>query len=295
MLGEQLGYHKSMKTLDLTESRFLDDGAVVLAQGLGTNQSLKSIYFSDCNLMDESLSQLVRCLHHHPFLEELDISFNKCRSSGMNSLTELLLNSSTLKKLAMGFQAFGEAKRIELSSFAGTLGSNNTTLKYLELGGNSLRDDDMMIIVNALCQNQTLETLDLSENRFSNRGIFLMAERMGEIQGLRRITLESNRFDGRAVAELADALTDNMTLEDIEIEKVLTTINYIAWRKLAYHLDLNWGGRRLLHELHEVPLSLWPTILERANHSEKYGLTREVMAPDIVYNFLRVGPFLLQR
>lgn len=33
LLGEQLGYHKSIKTLDLTESRFLDGGAVVLAQG----------------------------------------------------------------------------------------------------------------------------------------------------------------------------------------------------------------------------------------------------------------------
>lgn len=285
--GKILGFHESIENLDKTESRFLDDGASLLAQGLGRNQSLKAVCFSDCNLMDESLSELVKCLHHHPSLEELDISFNKCRSSGMGRLSGLLQHSRSLQRLSMGFQAFGEAKRIDLSSFAGVLESNTTTLKYLDLGGNSLRDDAMIPIANALCQNVTLETLDLSENRLSNRGVSTMVASMGGMHGLRRRVLENNRFDEVAIAELANALTVNMVLEDIEVEGVLKTSSGIAWRKLAYYLDLNWGGRRILFEARDVPLSLWSIILERSNNAVNYDLTREVMSADIVYIIAR--------
>jgi Ran GTPase-activating protein (RanGAP) involved in mRNA processing and transport len=198
-LGKSLAQPASccLKKLDLTDSRFLANGVNLLAQGLAHNKSLSSLSVSECNLMDEQVSVLVRALEYHTSIQELDISFNKCRHFGVNALTSLLLsNVCRLSKLSMDFQAFGECKSINLDPILAAISSSpwpspssisrhGSFLVDLGLGGNSLRDLQMPSLVDALCSNHALEKLDLSENRFTDVGIELLAKRLHEMKGLK--------------------------------------------------------------------------------------------------------------
>jgi Ran GTPase-activating protein (RanGAP) involved in mRNA processing and transport len=297
-LGEQIGSTTSrLEVLDLSETRFVGDGVRHFARGVQSNKALQRLIVTECNLIDEQVAQVIQAFHHHPSIQEVDLSFNKCRSDGMDALVQFL-QTTKLSKLAMGFQAFGEAKRIDLRSLSAALATtNNTCLKYLELGGNSLRDEpDMPFLVRALCVSDTLETLDLSENRFTNKGIAMLAEHLGDMASLRYLLLNDNRFDDAGVQLLANGMasSNNHVLEDIELERQL--VDTEACRHLEYHLDANWGGRGrfLLRNNVIMPLSLWPLVLERPNKPEKYAvLTRFPVAADIIYCLLRDRPWLL--
>lgn len=55
---------------------------------------------------------------------------------------------------------------------------SNSFLKFLDLSRNSLRDDDIVDLVDALVENKTLETLHLDQNLITDRGAKMIAERL---------------------------------------------------------------------------------------------------------------------
>ena len=283
-----------IKKLDLTDSRFIDDASSVMARGLRDNATLEILCLSECNLMDEQISDIVGALVHHPTIRDLDISFNKCRSSGVSALARLIRSDiCKLTKLSMDFQAFGEGKRIEISPILSALSSTNTCpLKQIGLGGNSLRDGDMQTIINTLCENRILQKVDLSENRFSDEGIFSLTERMSEMMGLKHLLLDDNRFGLPGIGALAEALESNTVIVEVEVAQNLKCSD--AWSKVLYYTDLNWGGRRLLHEEVPVPLGLWPLLMERASNGKPEWMSRTPSAQDIIYCLIR-GPAILHR
>ena len=226
----------------------------------------------------------------------------------------------------MSFLAFGAAKQIDLSAFSNALSSNGT-LQELELGGNSLRDDDLPCLVKVLCSSKSkLKSLDLSQNRFTDLSCF--ASRLGEMKHLRWLSIEDNRLNERSLDALLDAFSTpsstpptttttttttsttinrfNFVLEDIEMDNVVEA-NNPKWKLLHYHLDLNWGGRRFLSQQHgnNIPIKLWPRIIERSNNLNTTGddadtdenddnqrLTRKPKSEDIIYYYLQTFPAL---
>ena len=294
-LGESLARSSiRIKKLDLTDSRFIENASAILALALRENVTLDTLCISECNLMDEQIEEIVWALERHPAIRDLDISFNKCRSSGVLALTRLIRSETCkLTNLSMDFQAFGEGKRIDVAPILAALSStNNCPLRELGLGGNSLRDGDMSDLVNTLCTNQTISKLDLSENRFSDHGIQILAEGLPEMKGLRHVILDDNRFGPIGLEAVANALEKNTGIVEIEVSQNLK--NSDAWSRVLYFLDTNWGGRHILQEEHPVPLGLWPLLMGRASQRKPEWMSRTPSAQDIIYCLVR-GPAILHR
>ncbi|CAJ1946258.1 unnamed protein product [Cylindrotheca closterium] len=280
LLGRQIGNRRKLKCLDFSESRFLQDGPWLFAQGLALNCTLETVNFADCNLMDESLAHLVNALHHKQPLANLDISFNKCRSRGVAALANMITHKESLRELSMGFQAFGESKQIELQPLFIALSNSNSKLVRLEIGGNSICDDDVPYLMDMLCINSSVSSLDLSGNRISDAGIQVLSARLNDVKGLRHLALEENNIQSPSLEAMARALKSNLSLSDVELDESLGSsdgVNQESWRKLAYFLDLNWGGRRLINEERDaLPGSLWPLILARASRPQDFNFARDV-------------------
>ena len=286
------GHCCQLQRLDLTDSRFVGNGVEFLAAGLRDNQSLRIICLSDCHLMDEQLAAVVRSLipQKSSALRELDICFNKCRTQGVQALTELVRNSSTLGCLRLGYQAYGQGKSIDVDPLLQVLTTNtNLVLQELELSGNSLRDPAMPSIVNLLQRSHTLKTLDLSDNRFTNQGIEMLASRMNEYQRLQKLLMEDNRFDHVALDRLAHGMQRNFALLELETS-VDKNEPKGSLDKLSYYLDLNWGGRKLLHdETENLKMGLLPLLMGRVNDEQARQKidSRNIQREDILYYFLR--------
>jgi hypothetical protein len=64
---------------------------------------------------------------------------------------------------------------------------------------------------------------------------------------------------------------------------------YILY-ELEYYTALNWAGKRLLQEISNTSIALWPLVLERASKYERMD-----RVANILYYLLRGGPALLYR
>ena len=287
-----------LKSLELVETRFIDDDAVNgLVESLAAHgASLNRIGVIECNLVDEQLGALiggiVQCLENNPdsfSLESLDISFNKGGGSVTNQLSSLL-QASKLKKLAMGFQAFGEGRRIDLSPLFLSI-RQNQYLRELDISGNGIRDVDVSLLVDCLVENRGIEVLDLSQNRFTNDGLRVLARNFIRMPRLVHILLEDIRdMNQESISILADAIlsSNNYTMHTIEVAASL--MEGSTWSNLTGRLDRNWSG---LYEFQDengeinIALPLWPMFAERLCHPHRHGLANRIPdAASILYHLI---------
>jgi Ran GTPase-activating protein (RanGAP) involved in mRNA processing and transport len=286
-----------LEKLDLSDSRFMRPG-FELQMAFQFNQSLKWLSLSECNLQDSELRCILTGLRSHNSISCLDISFNKCglESQAIPYLRRMLQNTHTLTSLNVGFCAFGSGRQVNLSTIFHCLSNpyvSPKSLKILQIGGNNLRDKNMYDVATMLVQNGCLEQLDLSSNRFTDEGIQLLAENLGRMKRLRVLDLEGNDLSVKGVRHLRDNICSNKTIVAIEIDEALS--NTQDGRCLALHLDLNWGGQRILVEKQQhasFPLSLLPSILARANNwdKDKESFEREPSSADVILHFVKKGP-----
>ena len=287
-----------LKSLELVETRFIDDDAVNgLVESLAAHgASLNRIGLTECNLVDEQLGALIggifRCLASNPgsfSLESLDISFNKGRGAVTYQLS-CLLQASKLEKLAMGFQAFGEGRRIDLTPIFLSI-RQNQYLRELDIGGNGIRDEDLLLLVDCLVENRGIQILDLSQNRFTNSGLSVLARNLVRMPKLVHILLEDIRdMNQQSISILADAILPSSNYKIHTIEVAASLMEGSTWNSLAGRLDRNWSG---FYEFQDengeisIPLPLWPLFAERLCHPHRHGLTARVPdAASILYHLV---------
>jgi hypothetical protein len=82
-----------------------------------------------------------------------------------------------------------------------------------------------------------------------------------------------------------DALKVNVHLECVGFSQ-----DFTFWYELEYYTALNWAGKRLLQEISNTSIALWPLVLERASKYERMD-----RVANILYYLLRGGPALLYR
>lgn len=128
----------------------------------------------------------------------------------------------------------------------------------------------------------------------------MILAKLPELTQLKSLWLGHNCFSPLAAKCLVEALRTNFILEDINIR---TLDNDPSWDTLQQDLDhyarLNRGGRRIFSSgMTNVPLGLWPLILERANRIYWGGTTSNASnetvkshAADSIFSLLH-GPAL---
>ena len=169
----------------------------MLNKGFEGNKSLKSIIASRCGLNDEKLGELLKTLP--PECEELRIFGNKCRAKGLAAIASFLQKNNSLKILDLSYQHVEEGANFDISLLATSLLSN-TSLKSLDMDNDSINDQQLGKLINALCQNTTLEEVMLNHNKISGAGIAVLAANFLEMKGLKKISMYSNLFEAPASA-----------------------------------------------------------------------------------------------
>eukprot|EP00984_Skeletonema_dohrnii_P023282 scaffold12357_cov91-Skeletonema_dohrnii-CCMP3373.AAC.1 len=164
-LGYFIGKSEYLQRLDIY---YLPDGEQQMhafSEGIARNQSIRKINIH--NLNNDTFKSIMRELHSASQLEELDISSINVDPDGWSELRTLLESGvCKLKHLCLrGFNYIGNEGMGVLSNGLIGIGSS---LKYLSLRNNSIGNEGLSSLVDALQTCTGLETLHLYGNDFSS-------------------------------------------------------------------------------------------------------------------------------
>jgi Ran GTPase-activating protein (RanGAP) involved in mRNA processing and transport len=289
-LAEGLKRNASLESLEFRWSTFDEGSASQLARGLVDNKHLQKLDLFGCSMEDEDLAQIITALRYHPTLEVLILNGNKCGVQSARQVAAIVESEGcVLRKLDLSFQRLDAGSRLDISLIAPAL-QKNTSLHIIELTNNSLDDHDAEIFAQAMCENSTLQELFLARNKFTDSGIALIAAKLPQMSGLKKLSLWGNPFGEDGAMALLGGMAGNMEIHDLHLFR-----KFKCSDQIQYFTNINRGGRKLLQESpNDVPMALWPLVLERANRakvSKRREQTSEEARVDMLYCLLR-GPVL---
>jgi hypothetical protein len=158
-------------------------------------------------------------------------------------------------------------------------------LRILDLSRHGLTDKDLGNLSKVLSTCQ-LEHLNLGNNNISDQGLAVLASL--SIPGGSLQTLDITRNQGctqEGFCHLLKLVKDNPRLDSLhcQFEEGLSP-------ETRHFLDFNKSGRSLLGQAgHNVPLSLWPVVLERANGIFHDEADHKEKAANVIFHLLQ-GP-----
>lgn len=285
-LAEALKSNEGLKELFFT-CEFDNASLLNLAAGIKENKHLQVLSLYSCEMEDEpSMECLISSLECHPTLSTLELRNNN--RFGMNALAVLVRKTKQIKHLAVYHPPHTinhlQVPRLNAESFSIAL-QENTSLKSLVLCSNGLHAGSALWLALALQKNVTLESLDLQGNLISDRGILALAEVIPDAKGLKKLYLWNNPFSGVGARAILAGLKQNFILED-----VTTFSRFRCSDEIQYYAFLNKAGRKILKDdTNNVPMSLWPLVLERVNN-QAWDTTEKA---SVIYTLFREGVGIL--
>ena len=156
-------------------------------------------------------------------LKELSFRSNTIGPLGGIALAEALEGNTTLEKLNLSHAVspwYGQESLTSQgwSTFFGSL--HNCSFRNLDLGGNTIDDDDVASMVEALNSFGSLELLDLWKVPITSSGwvafFNLLAQPGSVLERLKKLDLDGRNINDEVMVSIANALVNNASLEKID-------------------------------------------------------------------------------
>ena len=290
--------HCSLEELVLPISDSSLKSMLLLSTALRQCQSLKRLKLNRHDLvwtMDPcQIVTLMRALEDHESLRELSIQGSSCNEAGIRAISEYVIKG--LEKLDLSNHRFGGDRLFGMDQLTSALQhAGSRRLRYLSLSGHRLMEADMMGLAKSLEVNSTIEELALTNCHLSDSAIQAFAKSIPQLKRLKYLWLHDNPFDQNGAHALLESLKQNWQLEQLIIPRGRGSAMDDLQRKIEFQLVLNRAGRRLLRASN-VPLSLWPQVLVRADKARRdhYFAATKGTHVDAIFHLLQ-GPVLLDR
>jgi Ran GTPase-activating protein (RanGAP) involved in mRNA processing and transport len=163
------------------------NGVTALLDALTNNTCLQYLNISG-NSIDDSVSEkLINTLPFNVSLKELDLSLNNLQDKGFISLMQAISNTSC-------------------------------QISVLKIVNNSITDQCMEEVAEALKVNRVLRLLDLSNNSIGDAGVTVMIDALQGNSSLEEIYLLGNKVTSVGLAYLAQALVKGNKLANFMID-----------------------------------------------------------------------------
>ncbi|KAL4125419.1 hypothetical protein PRIC2_009004 [Phytophthora ramorum] len=162
---------RDLKSLDLSDCSFEDEGATQLADAISKQPSLQSLKLRDASLGAEGAAKVAKALANSNIqLLELDLSGNELADEGIAALAPLLKSQSLLKVLRLDEN---EVTSDGLKEFVVALSADSfPVLEELSLCGNEITAKGAIAVVDSFVPSKpALVRLELDTNMISDKGV----------------------------------------------------------------------------------------------------------------------------
>ena len=235
----------------------LRSSAVLILQALKENSKLKILDLGNNNMTGVIAEELANVIKNNPSLEEIFLSHNDLKSSGVVIIQALIRNSKlkvlnlngnnmtgqVAKDLAHAIKNNSGLAKLYLSandlkiSMAVVLQAVNATskLKILDLNNNNMTGQTAEDLANVIKNNSNLERLGLRNNKLGYSAAIIFRALIRNHK-LKLLNLSGNNMTGKVAKELASVIKSNLGLQELYLSDndlkssaviILQAINFI--------------------------------------------------------------------
>jgi len=240
-----LGSAKSLISLVFWNVTFTGEAEKSLAFMIHNTQSLNSLKFIYCSF--ENSAGWIESLGKNNSLSKFSMYFSLIDASGKIKIGNILKENTNLDKLTL--KNFHYVDNSSAISFSENLKINQSLL-YLNLAGNNMQENELMLILHALEYNTKLITLILDRNNFTINIAKALGKLLLKNNTLSHISLYSCKIDNLIIRHISEDLKFNKSLKKLNLQANSINENGINFLKSAliqncYLQDLNISQNEL--------------------------------------------------
>ena len=236
-----------LQELNISKNNLRSTGVIKIAKAL-QNISLTKLNISDTHITDEAVDDIAAAIYNNVELQELNISKNNLRSTGVIKIAKALQNISLTKLNISDTHITDEAvddiaaaiyNNVELQEL--NISKNNlrstgvikiakalqniSTLTKFNISDNHITDEAADDIATAICSNTQLQEFDVSKNNLRSAGAIKIAKALQNICTLTKLYINGNHITGGAADDIATVCSHNTQLQTFHFNRNSFTIN----------------------------------------------------------------------
>lgn len=217
--------NSKLKSLDLSSGKIDENGFILLADLLKTNTNLQhlNLAFNNVKKNKNGHIQLFNSLKVNRTLKTLILYQNNINGNDCLELAEALCNN-TLEHLNLAFNNLYSSKYFNYNGIFQICNALklNTSLEYLDLSGNKLKNNEIVYIISALKVNKTLKHLSLinslvKSSKFPDMGLLELVKSLNVNNSLQCLNLSYNYIETDIVIKIFEILKNNTGLQYINL------------------------------------------------------------------------------
>jgi hypothetical protein len=246
-----------------------------IAQALASNHSLKLFKLVGWGVQADGIKSLSHALMQNNTLGGLSLAFNIANVHGIAPLCLLVSQSTTLKGLDLsGSRIADKVLKVLCTAF-----KQNHSLEVLKLDCNTIGDEGASALADLLLGNTSLKVFGIGRINISDDGCVTLGRALHQNTTLEGLNMSHNKSVGdRGTRALLDGVRAHPALTRVELPG---TPNDSQKAELQFYFERNKGPRVLLKA--NIPLSLWPRALKRADGYRYNEDGVQFRAPDMLY------------
>ncbi|XP_054006910.1 uncharacterized protein LOC128891449 isoform X1 [Hylaeus anthracinus] len=194
---------------------------VTLVSALKVNTGIKELYLADNGLNFYDAIQLGSLLRFNNHIQLLDISNNNIQDDGVRDILEGLINQINEDKDGKGLNVLilwnNQLTQKSSPSFSRIIALSKT-LETLNIGKNTLTDELLFTIKDALKKNRILLQLGIQSTELTCDGIVTLSEIIEINEVLQRIDLRNNDIQMTGMRALSSAMKKNKSITKIDLD-----------------------------------------------------------------------------
>ncbi|XP_076640320.1 uncharacterized protein LOC143351997 isoform X2 [Colletes latitarsis] len=206
----------------------LSGGSIItLVSALKMNTGIRELYLADNRLNFYDAIQLGSLLRFNNHIQLLDISNNNIQDDGVRDILEGLINQLNEDKDGKGLNVlilWNNQLTQKSSPYFSRIIALYKTLETLNIGKNTLTDELLFAIKDALKKNRILLQLGIQSTELTCNGIVTLSEIIEINQVLQRIDLRNNDIQMTGLRALNSAMKKNRSIIKVDLDDKPKTI-----------------------------------------------------------------------
>ena len=229
---QALKENSRLRILNLSKNNITEQVAKYLVNVIKNNTGIEQLYLSD-NDLKESGIVILQALKENCHLEILDLSSSNMTGEIAKSLADVVKNNPDFQQLYLADACLNSKAAVILQALA-----KNSKLVLLDLRKNNMTGEVTEDLAHVIKNNLGLEVLCLSDNNLKSSAIVIL-EALAKLSQLVILDLNRNKMTEVVAECLANVIKNNLNLRQLGLsDNCLRSSAVVVFQALAEHLQL---------------------------------------------------------